>query len=46
VGTDHRPYLEAEKGKLGINVLSKIAQTFDPAGIMNPGKLVDGGPQG
>lgn len=42
VGVDHLPYLAAEKGKLGMNALATIAKTFDPDGIMNPGKLVDG----
>jgi alkyldihydroxyacetonephosphate synthase len=40
VGLDHRPYLPAEKGSLGMAVLSQVARTFDPAGIMNPGKLL------
>jgi alkyldihydroxyacetonephosphate synthase len=43
IGTDHLPYLEAEKGKLGMHVLSMLAKTFDPHGIMNPGKLIDSG---
>lgn len=40
VGTDHREYLEAEKGPLGIEALRALAHVFDPAGIMNPGKMV------
>jgi alkyldihydroxyacetonephosphate synthase len=39
VGTDHLPYLEAEKGSLGMSALRAVAATFDPSGIMNPGKL-------
>jgi alkyldihydroxyacetonephosphate synthase len=39
VGTDHLPYLEAEKGALGMAALRGLAATFDPSGIMNPGKL-------
>ena len=39
VGTDHAPYLEAEIGALGLEVLRGIKKTLDPAGIMNPGKL-------
>ncbi len=39
VGADHAPYLPAEKGALGIDVLRSVAQTFDPQGLMNPGKL-------
>lgn len=40
VGTDHMPYLEAEKGALGTAVLGDALRRFDPYGIMNPGKLV------
>lgn len=40
VGTDHAPYLEAEIGALGIEVLRGIKATLDPTGIMNPGKLI------
>lgn len=42
VGTDHAPYLAAEKGDLGLAVLADVARRFDPAGMMNPGKLIDG----
>jgi len=41
VGLDHKPYLEAEKGTLGLEVLRQAAAALDPQGIMNPGKLVD-----
>ena len=40
VGIDHAPYLAAEKGELGMAVLRTAFQRFDPAGIMNPGKLL------
>lgn len=40
VGTDHAPYLAAEKGPLGMAALESIARTFDPDGIMNPGVLL------
>ncbi len=40
VGTDHLPYLPAEKGALGMKVLRTARQTFDPQGLMNPGKLL------
>ena len=40
VGTDHAPYLSAEKGELGIEALKAALRVFDPEGIMNPGKLV------
>lgn len=41
VGTDHAPYLPAEKGTLGMNALRAVCKSFDPDGIMNPGKLFD-----
>jgi alkyldihydroxyacetonephosphate synthase len=41
VGTDHLPYLVAEKGELGLKALSAVRQTFDPYKVMNPGKLLD-----
>ena len=40
VGLDHRPYLIAEKGALGLSALEHARQAFDPQGIMNPGKLL------
>ncbi len=39
VGTDHAPYLPAEKGALGMATLRALGAHFDPDGIMNPGKL-------
>jgi alkyldihydroxyacetonephosphate synthase len=45
VGTDHAPYLVAEKGELGLAALGDLARRFDPAGIMHPGVLLpDGSP--
>jgi alkyldihydroxyacetonephosphate synthase len=40
VGLDHAPYLEAEKGSLGIAALASLATQFDPTRLMNPGKLL------
>jgi alkyldihydroxyacetonephosphate synthase len=40
VGRDHRPYLEAEIGALGVEVLRAVKGVLDPTGIMNPGALV------
>lgn len=40
VGTDHAPYLLAEKGHLGMSALRHLYQHFDPDGMMNPGKLI------
>lgn len=42
IGTDHAPYLPREKGALGIAALRALCRTFDPEGMMNPGKLVEG----
>jgi len=41
VGRDHAPWLPAEVGELGIELLRGAKATLDPAGIMNPGKLID-----
>jgi alkyldihydroxyacetonephosphate synthase len=41
VGLDHAPYMPAEKGRLGMAVLRAIAHTWDPGGVLNPGKLLD-----
>lgn len=39
VGMDHAPYLPAEKGTLGMDAIGALCRSFDPEGIMNPGKL-------
>jgi alkyldihydroxyacetonephosphate synthase len=39
VGTDHAPYLPAEKGAVGMDLLRAMAREFDPDGLLNPGKL-------
>ncbi len=41
VGEDHVPWLEAEKGATGIGVLKAVKRELDPAGVMNPGKLLE-----
>jgi alkyldihydroxyacetonephosphate synthase len=43
VGRDHAPYLPAEVGELGIELIGAIKDELDPAGIMNPGKLIAAG---
>jgi alkyldihydroxyacetonephosphate synthase len=43
VGRDHAPYMRAEVGELGLEALRALKQRLDPAGIMNPGKLLPGG---
>jgi alkyldihydroxyacetonephosphate synthase len=40
VGRDHAPYMEAEVGRTGLDVLRAVKEQLDPAGIMNPGKLI------
>jgi alkyldihydroxyacetonephosphate synthase len=42
VGRDHAPYMRAEIGELGIDALRAVRERLDPAGIMNPGKLLPG----
>ncbi|MCV7224951.1 FAD-binding oxidoreductase [Mycolicibacterium komossense] len=40
VGADHRPWMKAEVGELGVQVLRAVKASLDPAGILNPGKLI------
>jgi alkyldihydroxyacetonephosphate synthase len=40
VGRDHAPYMEAEVGGTGLDVLRAVKDRLDPTGIMNPGKLL------
>ena len=40
VGSDHRPWMRDEVGDLGVEVLRAVKATLDPAGILNPGKLI------
>jgi alkyldihydroxyacetonephosphate synthase len=40
VGRDHAPYMEAEVGRPGLDVLRAVKEQLDPVGIMNPGKLL------
>jgi alkyldihydroxyacetonephosphate synthase len=40
VGRDHAPYMEAEVGETGLDVLRAVKEQLDPSGIMNPGKLL------
>jgi alkyldihydroxyacetonephosphate synthase len=41
VGRDHRPYLAAEKGPLGMRATEELCRVFDPEALLNPGVLVD-----
>lgn len=40
VGRDHAPYMEAEVGETGLDVLRSVKERLDPTGVMNPGKLL------
>ena len=40
IGSDHRPWMAEYLGPTGVRALAALKQTFDPQGIMNPGKLV------
>lgn len=40
VGADHRPWMNQEVGDLGVTVLRAVKAVLDPAGILNPGKLI------
>jgi alkyldihydroxyacetonephosphate synthase len=40
VGGDHRPWLSAEIGPLGVAVLQAVKDRLDPVGVLNPGVLV------
>jgi alkyldihydroxyacetonephosphate synthase len=40
VGRDHLPWMERELGRQGVEALRALKRQLDPAGIMNPGKLL------
>ena len=40
VGRTHLPWMDAESGELGREALRALKQRLDPAGVMNPGKLL------
>jgi alkyldihydroxyacetonephosphate synthase len=42
VGRDHTPWMAAEVGEVGLEALRAVKERLDPAGIMNPGKLLPG----
>ena len=41
VGRDHAPYLEAEKGELGMSAIRNMVEHLDPEKRMNPGTLLE-----
>jgi alkyldihydroxyacetonephosphate synthase len=40
VGRDHAAWMKAEVGELGLDLIRAAKERLDPAGIMNPGKLL------
>jgi alkyldihydroxyacetonephosphate synthase len=40
VGVDHARWLPPEKGAVGMRVLEAMKRELDPAGVLNPGKLL------
>jgi alkyldihydroxyacetonephosphate synthase len=40
VGRDHKPWLAAEIGPVGVQILRAVKERLDPAGVLNPGVLV------
>jgi alkyldihydroxyacetonephosphate synthase len=40
IGRDHAAWMGQEVGELGVEALRGLKQKLDPAGIMNPGKLL------
>jgi len=39
VGIAKAPFLEMEVGPLGVSVMRRLKDCFDPNGILNPGKI-------
>lgn len=44
VGTDHQPWLPADRGQFEIEMLRSIKGFLDPAGLANPEVLIAGAP--
>ncbi|WP_127781734.1 FAD-binding oxidoreductase [Rhodococcus sp. X156] len=40
VGTDHAPWMAAEVGETGLQLLRSMKDSLDPTGILNPGKMM------
>jgi len=40
IGRDHAPWMSQEVGELGVEAIRALKRQLDPAGIMNPGKLL------
>jgi alkyldihydroxyacetonephosphate synthase len=46
IGRDHAAWMPREVGTVGVDVLRSVKEKLDPEGILNPGKLIPGGPAG
>ncbi|MBV9292090.1 MAG: FAD-binding oxidoreductase [Frankiales bacterium] len=42
VGTAHREHVLAELGEVGVAAIRAVKERLDPAGVLNPGKLLPG----
>jgi alkyldihydroxyacetonephosphate synthase len=42
IGRDHVPWMPAEVGEQGVAMLRSLKTRVDPAGVLNPGKLIPG----
>ncbi|MEO9221683.1 MAG: FAD-binding oxidoreductase [Mycobacteriaceae bacterium] len=40
VGIDHAPWMRAEVGEMGLQLLHSLKNAVDPTGILNPGKML------
>lgn len=40
IGRDHQPWLAAEVGEVGVEMLRAVKERLDPTGVLNPGVLV------
>ena len=40
IGRDHAPFLEKEKGVVGMRAIQALCEAFDPPGVLNQGVLV------
>jgi len=43
IGRDHLPWMRAEVGERGVEMLRALKSALDPVGILNPGKLIPEG---
>ena len=41
VGLAKKPFLPAQLGEVGMAMLRRLKDSFDPKGILNPGKVFD-----